>query len=81
MPFFILGIGFLIVGLLQAIHPISFHSGGGYTGRGAGGSFAYNANQSQGFGVFFALIGFIFLYWGYCVVRNAKKIPPSSTDH
>lgn len=72
-PIFLLGSAFLILGAAEAINPIPYHSGGGYA-KGAGApSIIYSRSQSAGMGVFFALIGLVFLYFGYCIVRGARK--------
>ncbi|MEP2774982.1 MAG: hypothetical protein ABJQ29_16355 [Luteolibacter sp.] len=73
LAFLILGFGFFILGTLNAIHPVPFHGGGGYTGNGVGGSFVYTEQQSSAFGICFAIMGLIFFYWGYRVTQNVKR--------
>jgi hypothetical protein len=71
---FFMGATFAIFGSAEAIRPIPFHSSGG-VGKTDWGKFTpiYNEGQSRGFGFLFILMGLLFLYWGYCVVRNAKN--------
>ena len=81
-PFFILGGGLTILGLLQTFRPVIFSSSGGF-GRLGKPKFTsvYSQDQSSSFGILFFLMGIIVLYCGYCAVRNSKRKPPSSTDH
>ncbi len=84
LPLFFLGGVFLILGTAEAIYPIPFHSSGGLGKTDWGTVTAiYSEGQSRGFGILFILMGLLFLYWGYCAVRNARKKPPTSlhTDH
>lgn len=60
------------MGTLQALHPIPFHSGGGYAKRAGGPDIIYSPSQSAGLGVFMALTGLVFLYFGYRILMNAR---------
>ena len=58
----------------QIIYPIPFYSSGG-TGKTDWGSvtMVYDFGQSRVFGVVFFLMGILFLYLGFCVVKNVNN--------
>ncbi len=71
---FFMGGAFTLFGIAEAINPIPFQTAGGLGRYGRQSvTTSYNASQSSGFGIFFALIGLALLYFGYYVVKNARK--------
>ena len=71
---FFMGATFAIFGSAEAIHPIPFHSSGGIGKTDWGTVTAiYSEGQSRAFGILFTLMGLLFLYWGYCAVRNSTR--------